>query len=338
MNRILYNIKLQTVCLAACSIASFGQAQPPVLLAIDAVNCVSYVTDTADVTKYGTIATATPAQISKTFNSYLNLCDISMVNGKPAKGMVQVQNQNVFLSPSPASGSGTGISDVTGLGKVGWLVLSLVQDNGTTVGDIFAQFGGGGGGTGGPSPGLPTGVNGHAIVFGGNGPYLGIRGQWGTSSFVGLPNASIMEDPAIRRTRGGTLGAFHQVWQLIPSEYPTVVTTADGPAVYHADFSLVTAAKPAAAGETLIVAATGLGPVTGGAIGDMFPANALPVNSPVTVAVNGNEASVINAIGWPGTNGTYRVDFQVPAGTKGPASIKITSAWIPGPAVTIKVQ
>src|SRR5438132_14379105 len=100
---------------------------------------------------------------------------------------------------------------------------------------------------------------------------------------------------------------------------PQIVTTAGGPAVFHADFSAVTAAKPTKAGEVLIVRATGLGPTVPGIDpGQPFPTDALrQVNSPIAVTVNGQAAEVVNGIGWPGLVDTYRVDFRVPASAAG---------------------
>ena len=65
----------------------------------------------------------------------------------------------------------------------------------------------------------------------------------------------MQEDPANRRVNGGTRG--HWIVSLIPLSWPEIVTTASGPAVFHADFSPVTAARPARAGEVLIVGVHG---------------------------------------------------------------------------------
>ena len=55
---------------------------------------------------------------------------------------------------------------------------------------------------------------------------------------------------------------------------PQIATTANGPAISHSsDFSLVSASKPAAAGEILSLFATGLGPVRGVVTGQPFPSN-----------------------------------------------------------------
>ena len=124
-------------------------------------------------------------------------------------------------------------------------------------------------------------------------------------------------------------------------ERPEIVTTSSGPAVFHADFSPITAVKPAKAGEVLIVKATGLGPTVPGVNpGQPFPTDAiLQVNSPVAVTVNGQAAEVVNSIGWPRLVDTYRVDFRVPDGaTAGTAMIQLSTAWILGPTVNVQVQ
>ena len=42
--------------------------------------------------------------------------------------------------------------------------------------------------------------------------------------------------------------------------------------------------------------------------------------------MNGQPAKVINAIGWPGSVDTYRLDFQVPAeAAKGMATIQVSA-------------
>ena len=95
-------------------------------------------------------------------------------------------------------------------------------------------------------------------------------------------NTSFTEDPANRRRNGGGPGTWRWVAHLIPMSAPQVVISASGPAVFHSDFSPVTAARPARSGEVLIVQATGLGPTLPGVDpGQPFPTDAiLRVNSP----------------------------------------------------------
>ena len=123
---------------------------------------------------------------------------------------------------------------------------------------------------------------------------------------------------------------------------PQIMIAAGGPAVTHSsDFSLVTASKPATAGEILSAFASGLGPVNPGVDpGQPFPSSPLAVvNSPVEVTVNGKPAQVLSAVGFPGAVDGYQVNFQMPPDTtKGPASIQVSAAWISGAAVSIPVQ
>jgi uncharacterized protein (TIGR03437 family) len=182
---------------------------------------------------------------------------------------------------------------------------------------------------------------GNFAITGGTGAFLGVRGSFG--GVVGSQRAaSVTEDPANRRLNGGTRETFALL--VIPMFQPQILTAA-GLVVFHSsDFSPVTAAKPAKAGEVLITMATGLGPtrpgVNPGQPFPPYPANPLQqINSPVGVTVNGQAAEVVNAIGWPNLVDTYRVDFQVPAATPaGMAAIQLSAAWIVGPSVNIPIQ
>ena len=147
------------------------------------------------------------------------------------------------------------------------------------------------------------------------------------------------EDPRTRRTFGG--GALRWVFSLLPMTQPEIVATPSGPAVFHGDFSLVSPANPARAGELLILMAAGLGP-TRPAIqpGQKFRDEPVQVvNSPVQVMVNGASVEVVNKIGWPGTSDTFRVDIRLPEATgPGMAAVQLSAAWIPGAEVRIPVR
>jgi len=123
---------------------------------------------------------------------------------------------------------------------------------------------------------------------------------------------------------------------------PEIFNTSNGPAVVHAiDFSPVTAAKPAHAGELLTVIASGLGPTRPGVDpGQPFPVSPLQtVNSPVEANVNGSPAEVLYAGGYPGAVDRYQVNMRVPDGTApGMATLQLTAGYIPGPLVNIPVQ
>ena len=136
-------------------------------------------------------------------------------------------------------------------------------------------------------------------------------------------------------------GAARTVLTLIPMTRPEIITGPSGPAVTPADFTLVTAANPATAGETLILYATGLGPTRPGVDpGKPFtPGPQQVVNSPVEVTANGAPAQVFYAGGFPGSVNGYHVSFRLPPGTAlGEASLRVTAASIPGPEVKIAVK
>jgi uncharacterized protein (TIGR03437 family) len=148
------------------------------------------------------------------------------------------------------------------------------------------------------------------------------------------------EDPANRRTNGGS--AYPFFLHVIPMTAPQVIQTPNGPAVAHStDFALVTSSKPAAAGEVLSLFAIGLGPTVPAVDpGVPFPSNPLAaVNSPVTVTVNGTPAEVLAAVGYPGVEDGYQVNFRMPSGGQpGSATVQLSSAWISGAPVKIAVR
>jgi hypothetical protein len=193
-------------------------------------------------------------------------------------------------------------------------------------------------------PGPPAAARNDAIV-GGTGAFFGARGQEGQRNALltgAIPEraTSITEDPSKRRQNGG--GHILYALYLIPMERPEIAISTNGPAVTHAsDFSMVTASKPATAGEILSLFATGLGPTRASLTpGQPFPSSPLAlVNSPIDVTVNGKSAEVLAAVGYPGSVDGYQVNFRVPPGiSPGAATIQITTAWIPGAPVSITVK
>jgi hypothetical protein len=325
------------VVLSAMAVAAGGFAQaPPTILTIDLANLVEYYDDTA-LTSYATTPAITPENIGngKNFFEILLLADIVAINGKPANGLYISRNRVAQGGPTTTPGAAISDATITGYRED---LFKITQADGTPIGTITAL--GMSGGT--PSPGgALTQTGGDWAITGGTGPFLGVRGQMGgTGVQKNLRGASMAEDPATRRSNGG--GTFEFVLYLVPMSNPTVATTSNGPAVVHSsDFSLVTAAKPAAPGETLSLFATGLGPVRGAiGPGQAFPASPVAaVSSPVQVTVNGEAAQVISATGYPGSSDGYQVNFQVPADiAKGSATLAVNSAWIAGVPVSIAIQ
>ena len=329
------------LCVAACTRLGLAQIPPASILQIDVANNVLYLQDTSDVSKFATDpkATTVAGHGSNNFNLAVGIADIVAVNGQPVKGTHIRSAQNFFSSTAPAPGGA--IADTVRVAQA-MFTFEILKSDGTPIGTIVTNGYGGG-----PAPpGAPltaTGGNNFAIT-GGTGAFLGARGQMEVAANPpGVANqraASITEDPANRRLNGG--GTQQYVLHLIPMSAPQILTTSSGLAVTHSsDFSLITASKPAAAGEVLSLFATGLGPTVPAVDpGQPFPSSPLAVvNSPVEVAVNGKAAEVLSAVGFPGSVDGYQVNFRMPPDTaKGPASIQVSAAWIAGPAVQIAVQ
>jgi uncharacterized protein (TIGR03437 family) len=315
--------------------AAWAQNAPPVVVQIDVENIVSYLLDVADVSKLATDATVTTPAAGRTFERAVVIGDIVAVNGTAVKGTLILNPR--FLNMRPNATLGQAIGDATRGNTCGGS-FEILWPDGTQIGTIMvADMGGGPAPPGSPS----AAASGNFAVIGGSGAFMGIRGHGGAMA-GGVPtrSASMTEDPANRRTNGGGKGSW--VFQLIPEERPAVISIQSGLAVVHANnFQQVTASNSAHAGETLVLYATGLGPVRASLDpGQPFPSSPLAlINSPVEVKVNGAPASVSYAGGYPGTTDAYQVNFTLPSSlAPGMATLQLAAAWIPGAAVTVPVQ
>jgi uncharacterized protein (TIGR03437 family) len=325
-----------TVFLAAvyCRLA-LGQSTQTTLLKIDIANYVPYNYDTFDIQKFASAPVLTPSpMLGRAFGFFVFIGDIVAVNGKPVKGLWTARATSFFFDPNAVPGHST--VDVA-RGNIIDMYWEILQLDGTPIGTLAAS----GLTRGVPPPGAPLAQTGdNLFITGGTGAFLGVRGQAGVIDLGSPRQASVVEDPASRRTIGGAKRSY--VLHLIPMSVPQILTTANGPAVTHSsDFSPVTASKPAAAGEILSLFATGLGPTVPGVDpGQPLPSSPLAaVNSPLEVTVNGKPAEVLAAIGFPGVVDGYQVNFRVPRdAAKGPATVQVGAAWIAGPAVSIVIQ
>lgn len=314
--------------------AAVALAQPPTTLQVDVNNFVLYNYDTFDMNLFGTNGTATNIMM-KTYNFHVAIGDITTVSGTPAKGTLLCGTMPMFvLSPNPAPGA-QAMAD-TSRSMIDQCSVEIMTSAGAAVGTIYYNglYGGP------PPPGAPSAsTRSNMVVTGGTGAFFGVRGQAGHISWTPRV-ASVTEDPARRRLNGG--GTQSVLLQLLPYSRPEVIMTAAGPAVVHAsDFSPVTAAKPAKAGEILALFANGLGPTRPGVdFGQPFPSSPpQTVNSPVDVTVNGTPTEVLYAGGYPGAVDGYQVNFRVPANaTPGTVTFRLTAGFIPGGAVTIPLQ
>lgn len=329
------------LCAAACSQLG-AQVAAPSILQIDLADHVLYFQDAVDLSKFATEPNVTPSGSVlgpvRNFIRTTGLADIVAINGQRVSGSYSSGNvSGLFLRPAPTPGQAIANTVRNALGMAAFEIL---KSDGTPIGTILALGLAGGD----APPGAPAGATGNNyVITGGTGAFLGVRGQMSVvpaQPGVAIQrNASMTEDPANRRRNGG--GTWRYIAHLIPMAVPQIVTSAGGPAVFHGDFSPVTSANPARSGEILIVQASGLGPTRPSVDpGQPFPADAnVQVNSPVAVTVNGQNAEVVNSIGWPGLVDTYRVDFRVPEGlAAGTASVQLSAAWVAGTALRIAVQ
>lgn len=313
--------------------AARGQSDAPATLDIDTANLVIYRHDVFDPARIATEAGPTMPLPIRTFMNVTWIGDVVAVNGTPAKGTLTVCGTFVALNRNPTAG--TGVADITNSLAGDW-TFDIQRENGSPVGTIMAR----GWAFGERSAGFLAPGQGNLAVLGGTGAFFGVRGQGKEANVIaGRAFASVTEDPANRRLHGGR--AVRYTLQLVPLERPEFASSTNNPGIFHSDFSPVTASAPARRGEVLIAAATGLGPtLPGKGPGTPFPAEILQeVASPVLVLVNGTAVHASNQVGWPGTTGTYRVDFRVPEDTAaGMVELQLVAGWIPGSITRVPVQ
>lgn len=328
---------------------SFGQAPPPAILRINADSYVRYVYDGSPAEKWGLQLVATPIPPRRgveepvwQFDARIGMGDVSRVNGFQVKGTVLEQSTWV-LTQSDFPRTATGTAPFNRDGPIIWIV-EIADERDRSIGTIVAT-----GLTGGPPPAGITATRPqgwgppiwNASITGGTGAFAGVRGQLVShTSQVQMTYTSVQTTtaPSVRRRISNTplrLSAY-----LIPESRPEIDGRGGVPAVFHEDWSPVSAANPARPGEVLILQATGLGPTDPPTEpGQPFPLEPiLEVLVPVNVFVNGQPAEVINKVGWPGTTDQYRIDVRVPSGISRSAMLRIEAAWIPGGATIIPVQ
>lgn len=294
--------------------------EDPVVLKIDVENHVLYRGNVSDVSKLGKDHGPVAATEQIPFVSGINIGDIVAINGEPVKGIWSSSYTHTTpyrIAPQP----GQFITNVDSSATLfcTWQIYA-------TDGTFLAMIRDSGAGQGHSITGTLAGFFGS----------IGAHGMMGSTPRV----ATTAEDPANRRNYGG--GKMSTTFYLYPRVRPAVQSTVNGPAVFHSDFSQVTAANPARPGEALTIGATGLGPVKP----NLEPPGAVKfsgppyqeVNAPVKAVFNGKELPVYNKLGWPGETNLYRVDFQVPSdASAGTATLQLIAMWIPGPVVSIPV-
>jgi uncharacterized protein (TIGR03437 family) len=127
---------------------------------------------------------------------------------------------------------------------------------------------------------------------------------------------------------------------LVPLQ-PGMAANPDGTVIaqHTADFSLVTAAHPAAAGESIVIYLAGMGatnPVV--AEGIPTPSELVPVDVQPTLTVDGVGAAIGYAGLTPGGVGLYQINFTVPPGARsGNLNLVVMQGGMPANATTLPV-
>ncbi|MEO8659886.1 MAG: hypothetical protein ABI693_15560 [Bryobacteraceae bacterium] len=115
-------------------------------------------------------------------------------------------------------------------------------------------------------------------------------------------------------------GGSNEVAVRVDALAPAIFTADRDAFVLHAaDYSLLTVDNPAAAGETVLIYATGLGPTNPPlATGTLGPVDAPPpVVAVVHVFLSDKEISVRRAVAAEGFAGVYKIEATIPAGLSG---------------------
>jgi uncharacterized protein (TIGR03437 family) len=147
------------------------------------------------------------------------------------------------------------------------------------------------------------------------------------------------------------MGSFNMIVNGMPSNVQSVGVTIYSPDVFmispaqgaitHADGSLVSNASPATVNETVVVYATGLGPVSGAMVTGK-PASSTSLQpttpQPATATLGGVPATVSFSGLTPGFIGLYQVNVQVPADVPPGSLLTINIGGGRAPAVPLPVK
>lgn len=234
------------------------------------------------------------------------VADVVSINGKPARGTYVSHGLSLSLTNTDLSRN-----------HAHYFVLDIQTPERQLVGDLFGTFLS----SGAAAPGAPPG-GGNWTVYGGNGAYVGMRGQGSNAGGSNYHITLMKEDMTARRTNSS--GQLKVDFYLSTTEAPEIL------AAYHADGSPVTKTNPAQGGELLILEVKAGWPTRPPREpGKTFTQEPFQlIACPIEATVNELAADVINAIAWPGSRDRYRIDLRMPP-TSGPeATINLLAGYI----------
>src|SRR6185369_13728888 len=107
---------------------------------------------------------------------------------------------------------------------------------------------------------------------------------------------------------------------------PTTASPTSGAIQRFPDFSLITSANRAKAGDTVILYMTGLGAVTGGVTAGAAPTATSTVTRRVDVYIDGQLQAPVDFKGVTGFGGFYQMNIRIPSGlSAGEHTVEITT-------------
>ncbi len=187
-------------------------------------------------------------------------------------------------------------------------------------GALMSLFGTGLAGTGGVASSipLPLSLGGVSVSIGGfSTPLLAAVGGHTDQINLQVPfELDGLSQAEVVVNNNGVLSAPETIalGPAVPALFTLSQTGAGSGAIFHGDFALVDASNPAAAGEVILLFATGLGvvepPVSTGDAADGLTT----VSGSVQVNIGGQPATVDFAGMAPGFVGLYQINVRVPAG------------------------
>lgn len=182
---------------------------------------------------------------------------------------------------------------------------------------------------------IPNQLNGTSVTIGGKAaPLLYISaGQINAQVPLDVPVGS---STVVVKSAVGPSTSFNVT---VAAAAPSIFFSPVAAVLKNVDFSLVTAANPAKAGDVILVYCTGLGDTTPGLTTGALVSGTAATKAAVTATIGGKDAAVAYAIASPGFVGLYQVALTVPAGVTGQAPIVLSQgATAKSNSVNIAVQ
>jgi uncharacterized protein (TIGR03437 family) len=188
---------------------------------------------------------------------------------------------------------------------------------------------------------LPQALNGVSVTIGGvKAPVYFVSAA---QINVQVPfSVAAGSQPVVVTTSSGASTAFNVTVAAAAPSIFVVDAAGTGAVVKNADFSLITAANRAKAGDTIVIYSTGLGQTTPAVeTGTLVvpPAGSFNNTGTVTVTIGGQNAAIVYSIASPGFAGLYQTAVTVPSGLTGSsAPLILRSGTTASNTVNIAIQ